>query len=410
MITRSEGEVAGLGVTDLLQVGNAREVEHRRRSAQEDDRVVRRRRHVRSEHRLVDEAVRIRPASRSAVDCVPHLEARVLRAVLDDVLAEDVGRRLVGVKQPDVHLRVRLLEKGDGGLQRRRDSGAAGDEANVAKGALAALEDVVEGGVARGREDELPHRTFCLDAVADCHLLHDLSERAAVRELGVDIGEVYFDDKVDIARPVGDGRVGAHHQLARGVLGLEEDVLSDGEAEGVGRGGQREAEEARVAREVAALEERQAEPLLGVEREWRGGRGRRGGSVEGGGVELAEVELLELLPRLGGVQRLELLGAVRAANDENGRAAARVVVEEGGAVVHLVPHDEPHVVLARVLLDLRHCELLHASRRRSWRSLGERWEGRSIGRAEDFLLKPAAEVARPGERGVLELERRLSFA
>ncbi len=56
-----EGEPAAAGVANFVQVGVAGELDHRRRPAHEDERVVTGRRQVFPHHFLIDEAFAVLP-------------------------------------------------------------------------------------------------------------------------------------------------------------------------------------------------------------------------------------------------------------------------------------------------------------------------------------------------------------
>mmetsp|Transcript_12452 Transcript_12452/g.31806 ORF Transcript_12452/g.31806 Transcript_12452/m.31806 type:complete len:495 (+) Transcript_12452:1055-2539(+) len=187
-------------------------------------------------------------------------------------------------------------------------------------------------------------------------------------------------------------------------------MLADGQAELVLLGRQREAEHARVVRDLCPRLEGQRHKLGLLQSRRRACRCRRqhgrgcGGGRAGGRAGVGEVsdeELFELIPRLARVQRLELLGAVLPAADENGGRAARVVLEVLGRIVHLALDDDPDVVLGGVLGNLLHGEELSCL-------------GRWLGRLDDccplltkgLLFKPSTKVAWARERRVLELERR----
>lgn len=78
-----------LVVVQLLEAGQAGEVNHRRRSAQHGDRLRRRREQIVFDHLVVDEADAELPLLRRPVDGVPNLELLlVLRGEHVEVVAQ----------------------------------------------------------------------------------------------------------------------------------------------------------------------------------------------------------------------------------------------------------------------------------------------------------------------------------
>ena len=71
-------------------------------------------------------------------------------------------------------------------------------------------------------------------------------------------------------------------------------------------------------------------------------------------IEVADVELVEHLGRLGGVDGDDVFGGILAGVDEDGNGSAGMQVEVLGAIVHLALHHDPYILLAIVLAHLRH--------------------------------------------------------
>lgn len=71
-------------------------------------------------------------------------------------------------------------------------------------------------------------------------------------------------------------------------------------------------------------------------------------------IEVADVELVEHLGRLGGVDGDDVFGGILAGVDEDGIGSAGMQVEVLGAIVHLALHHDPYILLAIVLAHLRH--------------------------------------------------------
>ena len=125
----------------------------------------------------------------------------------------------------------------------------------------------------------------------------------------------------------------------------------------------------------------------------RGDVGHRNLLVAGGAaLEVADVVLLQNLPRLARVECLKLLSTVLASREKDRRRAARVIVQVLGRVVDLALDDDPESSLVSCLLDLRHRELLAVA---AYRWLGAGAAGALS--ASSLLLEPAAEVAGPAE-------------
>mmetsp|Transcript_12496 Transcript_12496/g.30326 ORF Transcript_12496/g.30326 Transcript_12496/m.30326 type:complete len:668 (-) Transcript_12496:2-2005(-) len=185
-------------------------------------------------------------------------------------------------------------------------------------------------------------------------------------------------------------------------------------------GREREAEAAHVVREFVLLDQLARHLLLGVEGHERaralGVRATRHRAARLL-AQLADVEVLEELPGLGGVHGLEVLGGVGARVHGDARGPARVLLEVGRRVVDLATHHDPRVVLGLVLLHLLHRDHaravlvdlgrrrhLHAARRH--RALDHREGG--VRRVAGELLNPLVVAGRRGlERELLGAEGEL---
>ena len=255
-------------VADLDEVGDARLLVHDRRAAHEADRVRARREEGLRDHRVADVADVVLPLAGVAlgdpVHRVPDLEAggEPLDEVVDEVLRQDVVRRLVGEEHLHLGRVVRVGEDAVRRLVRQGDARAPSDQ-----GHLRALPRLVHPGeVALALVLELAERPLHLDRVADLHAVQVLRHLAALGEPGVHVLEVDLDDQVHVAAGeiVGDGRVRPHDHLAL-VPGLQEHVLARGQAEHHVLTGQSEAEDASVVVDDNLLDKRDLLELFGLE-------------------------------------------------------------------------------------------------------------------------------------------------
>ncbi|KAI3481059.1 hypothetical protein L1887_56633 [Cichorium endivia] len=231
-------------VSELVQV-LLHGVDHGRRAAHENLDVVGRLGHVLLNSLLGDKAHAALPADGRLVEEVVHAElVLVLGSKLVELLLEqDVLLLDVGVDKVDLRLVAGVLEDSTDDLQAGRKSSAAGDHAEVARQA--------------GRVLHLALGALDRDEIADLHGADVLGDVTLLVRLDDEVEE----SVVIVRRCRG---VGAHDVLAVDV-GLDGDVLSDGEAEDVVLARQLEAVERRVGRERLLLHQTVLLPLGGVE-------------------------------------------------------------------------------------------------------------------------------------------------
>ena len=198
-----------------------------------------------------------------------------------------------------------------------------------------------------------------------------------------------------------DGGVPPHDHLAVD-LGRQEDVLPRRQAEDVVGGGQREIELERIPRQHRLLLQGVRALVLGVERHPPPGFLANAilgdvALVDARRVQVADVELVEHLGRLRGVDGDEVVRGVLPGVDQDGVCAARVQVEVLGAVVDLPLDDYPHVLLPVVPAHLRHgYELGLADVLRGRRGRGGRGGLGLLGGRRLPLLQEPAEARRVG--------------
>mmetsp|Transcript_14041 Transcript_14041/g.34308 ORF Transcript_14041/g.34308 Transcript_14041/m.34308 type:complete len:778 (-) Transcript_14041:634-2967(-) len=366
----SERHVVLLHVANLLQVRDARKVDHRRWPAHANERVgARGGGKVLLDHDVADEAHAVLPLwlpLGHAVDGVVALEPRgVVTCPPVEVLAkQDVGGGLVGIEEHHLSLVLIVLENLPHHLVRGRDARSPADEPDLLGAPLVLAHHELP--LAQVRE--VPKRPLHLDRVADGEAVEVLRHLAPVGEARVHVGEVDLDDELEVAHVVvaARGRVGAHARRAVDV-GDDEHVVAAGQAEHVLVALQREAEAPRVVRELFLLDKRHLDLLLGIQRHRRRfphlGRGRGQGGLlhdppgrgaRGHVAELADVKVFEHLAGLVAVHSVKVLGGVHPAVHRDARSTPRVLLEEGCRVVDLAIDHDPAVVLGRVLLHLSH--------------------------------------------------------
>mmetsp|Transcript_535 Transcript_535/g.1714 ORF Transcript_535/g.1714 Transcript_535/m.1714 type:complete len:560 (+) Transcript_535:370-2049(+) len=370
----SEGEDVVIRVAQLVEVGDTGLFLHDRGPAHDCDGVGRRREQVLPQHLRRNETDVEAPALvalSQTVHCVPELKAVgvVCRELLQLLPGQDVGGRAIGIEQ--LHLRpvLGIAEHGIGNLVARGEPGAAGDHGDPA--AAVGLPVVCE--LPSAQVHELAQRALHVDRVADLHGVQVLRHLAALGEGGVLTGGVNLDQEVHVAQGlvVCHGRVGPHHRLILDA-GLEEHVHACGQAQPRRGRRQAEAEDARVLGHDDLLHQRQLLHLAWVQEGGRAGlrgglgrsrpgrRGRRGCR----GAQRPDIVVLELLPRLLGVDRLEVFRGLLAGREEDARRAAWVAGEEGRAVIDLALNDNPGATLVVVALHLLHGHALLQPRSR----------------------------------------------
>jgi len=149
-------------------------------------------------------------------------------------------------------------------------------------------------------------------------------------------------------------------------------VVADGQAQLVLGRRQRKPQPPHVARQLLLGNQPDGHLLVGVQCRGAAGGGARAllpqrCGIAGGGSrgvsrdKLANVKLLEVVPRKVRVDGGKVFGAVTACVRGDGCAAAWVAVKKGCAVVDLVLDDDPRVGGAGVLRDLGHGDAANAS-------------------------------------------------
>mmetsp|Transcript_19929 Transcript_19929/g.49491 ORF Transcript_19929/g.49491 Transcript_19929/m.49491 type:complete len:799 (+) Transcript_19929:251-2647(+) len=307
------------------------------------------------DHGLVDKPGAELPVRRGRVEDVPDVDT-AHRDPLVDLLAEkDVLLGLVAVDEVELGFVGRVPDDVLGDLEEGRDARAAADEAKARHVHLALLELDLAG----GKVVDLAEGAADVKRVADLEGVKVLRQLAAFREPRGAL-EVHLDDKVKVADLLvgGRGRVGSGHHLAVDV-GAHEHVLAEREAEDVLVRLETESEPASIVAQLLSLDQLERNPLLRVERNaivfhhlllHLGG----GGAL----VEVADVVVLEQSPGLGRVNSLKLFGSVATGLEHDALSTTRMLIEVLCAVIHAVPHDDPHVLFGVVLLDLLHREEL----------------------------------------------------
>mmetsp|Transcript_33697 Transcript_33697/g.104027 ORF Transcript_33697/g.104027 Transcript_33697/m.104027 type:complete len:305 (+) Transcript_33697:108-1022(+) len=264
-----ENHEAGRREPDLLKVGLARVRDHRRRAAHEDEGVVRGARQVLADHVLVDEARAVLPPLRGAIERVPHLDARVLGALLQLWAQQDVLLGLVREDERHGCLILRVLEHGPHHLQQRGDPGATADHRQV----LDLKRLATHGALAAAKVFEAARRAAELERVdALLQRVHVLGHDAAVRELRVHARTVHLDHEIDEALVViaGDRGVRALHVVPLDVR-HDHHVLADRKTEHVVRRRQGKAENASVVRHDDLLCQGECNELILLERGFASG-------------------------------------------------------------------------------------------------------------------------------------------
>mmetsp|Transcript_19898 Transcript_19898/g.47095 ORF Transcript_19898/g.47095 Transcript_19898/m.47095 type:complete len:368 (+) Transcript_19898:38-1141(+) len=273
-----EDDLLRLGVAELGQVGQACELDHRRRATHEYEALLLWAGQPLRDHGVGDETGGELPAGGRSVERVPHLEARGVlgRIPVEHLAHEDIVLGLVGVQHRDLGRVAGVVQDSSGDLQHRGDPSASSDHAKLLACELlgAALEDA--------SAQVLVHapRSRHSDGLALRHAGHVLRHLAAVHEVLVDAALVGLEHELDLAEvpvarhrrvhPVDLSLVRRHvlppiplaSHLADDVRSEDLEVLAGGQAEH-GRGlGQREGEVQRVVRYVLLLRQRQLLPLL----------------------------------------------------------------------------------------------------------------------------------------------------
>jgi len=230
----------------------AHNLEHSRRTADENEDIGRRLGELLLDHVLGDVTHTILPGvrvGRSTVDLVPELEVvRSLCGALIELLAtHDVAHGLVTENEGHLGLVLRIVSNRTDDLKHRGDASTAGDHSDLVhldggSGHDAVGVDLSDGELTIALVDETTDGTKEADSLADFEVLEVVTH--ATRWMAAH-GGIDLDDEVDVALGVvvGDRSVAARDGLSLTVLEDEADVLTNGEIEGGILAGEAEAEE-----------------------------------------------------------------------------------------------------------------------------------------------------------------------
>mmetsp|Transcript_22396 Transcript_22396/g.32805 ORF Transcript_22396/g.32805 Transcript_22396/m.32805 type:complete len:252 (+) Transcript_22396:125-880(+) len=235
-----------LVVPNLLEVGDARKVDHGRRATHPDERARAGLGHALRKHFIIDETLGVGPVTvrhplRQSVDSVVdfHAVREVLCPAIQILAQQNVVGRLVGVQEEKFGGIIGVLECLLHDLVGRCDASSAADEAQLLNHSLVLVD--LDPPVAKVRE--VSDGALDVNRVAKLERLEVLRHFAAVREARVGIAEVYLNHHFNKPDVVVERRwrVSAHTWRAID-LRVDEKVVANRQPEHMLRRGQRKTQ------------------------------------------------------------------------------------------------------------------------------------------------------------------------
>ena len=190
-----------LDVPNLLEVGDARKVDHGRRATHADERTRAGLGHALRKHFIIDETLGVGPVTvrhplRQSVDSVVdfHAVREVLCPAIQILAHQNVFGRLVGVQEEKFGWIIGVLECLLHDLVGRCDASSAADEAQLLDHSLVLVD--LDPPIAKVRE--VSDGALDVNRVANVHAFEVLRHFTSSRELGVHIRKIHLDDQVEI--------------------------------------------------------------------------------------------------------------------------------------------------------------------------------------------------------------------